>query len=249
MSCDGEHCGRLGEVRVDALLPAVRAVGSQPEPLGGRRIAAARSSRPRAARRWSSRRPRDSRPPMIAASATGRVGVGDHEVARVERRSVPSSVTELLARRGASYDDPALGEALRGRRRAAGCRARASRSSSRRRRSRSAASRRRRDARRQPGGDGAIAARRGRAGRCSAGSRRGRRSRRRPARRLPARGRVAGSGCELDAGRARRPRVRCRRPRAGPAGLPVTSTSSTSSLSGEDVRERRSRLGRRRAAR
>ena len=78
--------GRLRrQVRVDALLPAVRALGAQPEPLGGAGGSRpARSWRPRAGRRSSRRATSVSSPPMIPASATARSRVGDHEVGRLE---------------------------------------------------------------------------------------------------------------------------------------------------------------------
>ena len=63
-SCGRKVGRRLGEIRVDALLPAVRALGAQAEPLGGaedRRTA--RSSPPRAAPSSSPRRSRSPRRP------------------------------------------------------------------------------------------------------------------------------------------------------------------------------------------
>ena len=83
--------------------PSVRSA----EPLGGPAGSrSARSSPPRAAPRSSSSATSLSAPPMIAASATGLLTVGDQEVALVERAQRAVERAELLARARAAHDDP-----------------------------------------------------------------------------------------------------------------------------------------------
>ena len=103
---------------------------------------AARSSRPRAGRSVVASPTSVSSPPMIPASATGVRASAITRSAGSSLRSSPSSVRIFSPGARAADDDAALVELGRGRTRAAGCRARASRSWSRRRRSRSGACRR-----------------------------------------------------------------------------------------------------------
>ena len=153
-----------GEVGVDALLPAVRSLRAQPQPLGacgGSRRLEVRGleqhlGRPR-------RRPRVSSPPMIPASATARSASAITRSSGSSARSAPSSVRSVSPGARAADDDRPPRERGRSRTRAAGCRARASRSSSRRRRSRSGACPRRASRALSQSGDGADRRRRGRA--------------------------------------------------------------------------------------
>ena len=136
--------GGLGQVRVDALLPAARALGAQAEPLGA----------PEDRERLEVRRLEQDGGRGLVDLAVLRAHdpgerdrlrrVGDHEVGRLQRALLAVERADLLALRGPADDDAALVELGRGRTRAAGCRARASRSWSRRRCSRSGACRRRR---------------------------------------------------------------------------------------------------------
>ena len=105
-----EHGGGLREIRVDALLPAVRALGPQAEPL--RRAQDADRLEVRRLEQHLGRLVAHLAlgPPMIAASATGFVAVGDQEVALVERRRVPSSVRISSPARARRTDDAAAVE-------------------------------------------------------------------------------------------------------------------------------------------
>ena len=81
----GEHGRRLGEMRIDALLPAVRALGAETEPL--RCLQHADRLEVRRLEQHLGRRLDDLAvlaPPMIAASATGLLAVGDQQVALVD---------------------------------------------------------------------------------------------------------------------------------------------------------------------
>ena len=81
----GQHRGGLGEIRVDALLPAVRALGAEAEPL--RRLAArrsARSSPPRAAPRSSPSTTSLSGAAHDRGQRNRLLAVGDQQVALVD---------------------------------------------------------------------------------------------------------------------------------------------------------------------
>ena len=91
----------LGEVRVDALLPAVRALGAQPQPLG--RAEDAVRLEVRGLEQHARRRVADLG--LLAAHDPGErdaaLGVGDHEVVGLSSRSTPSSVRSFSpGRRG-----------------------------------------------------------------------------------------------------------------------------------------------------
>ena len=117
---------RPGEVRVDALLPAVRALGAQALALGGE-VDPVRLE-VRGLEQDGGRAVADLR--LLAAHDPGE---RDRRARRrrssgrpvVSSRSTPSSVRIRSPGRGAADDDPAAARACRSRTRAAGCRARA----------------------------------------------------------------------------------------------------------------------------
>jgi hypothetical protein len=107
-----EHRRRLGQVRVDALLPAVRALRAQPEPLRALELPigskfAASSSTAVVVSVTSV-----SRPPISPASATGRWAVGEHEVALVQLAELPVERPQLLAFARAPDHDAAIDEGV-----------------------------------------------------------------------------------------------------------------------------------------
>ena len=120
-----EDRGRLGLVRVDALLPAVRAVGTQREALG--RLQDPDRLEVRGLEQDVGRRIGD----LAVLTAHDRRqrnrlrAVGDDEVALVERAPDAVERPELLARTRSAHDDAASIERRPGRRRAEGCRRRA----------------------------------------------------------------------------------------------------------------------------
>ena len=106
-----EHRGRLGGVRVDALLPPVRALGAEtealrraqhPDRLEVRRLEQHLGRRVR--------RPRESSPPMIAASATGSSPSVISRSVGSSSRCVPSSVRSFSPSSRAPDDDAPAGQ-------------------------------------------------------------------------------------------------------------------------------------------
>ena len=117
-------CSR--EIRIDALLPAVRALRAQAQALGGAEdrvrleVRGLEQDLRRVARAISV-----SSPPMIPASATARSPSAISRSSGSSSRSTPSSVRSRSPVLRAPHDDLARRRASRSRRRAADCRARA----------------------------------------------------------------------------------------------------------------------------
>ena len=102
--------GLLGDVRVDALLPAVRALGAQREPLRG----AHDPDRLEVRGLEQDVRGVVGKLGLLAAHDPGErdraLGVGDHEIGRVELAQLAVERANLLPRLRPPDDDPALGE-------------------------------------------------------------------------------------------------------------------------------------------
>ncbi len=102
-----ERRRRAGEIRVDALLPAVRALGAEREPLR----AAEDPDRLEVRRLEQDARRRLGDLGLLAAHDPGErdraLRVGDHQVGRVELAQRPVERLHLLARPCAAYDDAA----------------------------------------------------------------------------------------------------------------------------------------------
>ncbi len=105
-----EPRGVLGDVRVDAFLPAVRALGAQPEPLGRVEDAVRLEVR----RLEQHRRRRLLHLGLLAAhdrrESDRALAVLDHEVARVELAQLAVERADLLAVARAPHSDLAAGE-------------------------------------------------------------------------------------------------------------------------------------------
>ena len=102
--------GRLGEVRIDALLPAVRALGAKTEPLAGReeavRLEVRRLEQHRLGR-FADLRLLSAHDPRERHRA---IGVGDHQVGRHELAVDAVEGAEPLSGVGTPYDDAPAAE-------------------------------------------------------------------------------------------------------------------------------------------
>ena len=101
-----------GQVRVDALLPAVRALGAERVALGApedRSRLEVRRLEEDGGRRL---RHLGVEPAHDPGEGDRALGVGDHEVGRVELAQVAVQARELLARACAAHDDPASAQRL-----------------------------------------------------------------------------------------------------------------------------------------
>ena len=175
-----EHGRRLGRIRVDALLPLVRALGAEREPLG--RLEDPDRLEVRRLEQHVGGLVGDLglEPAHDRGERDRLLAVRDQEIARAGARARCRRASAASRPRARGGRRSGRRRASRGRTRAAGCPTRASRSSSRRRRSRSTAC---------PRDGGACAAtaatgrpaRCGSRARCTAGSRRSPRPRRRRA--------------------------------------------------------------------
>ena len=117
----GERRSRLGRVRVDALLPLVRPLRAEPEPLGGAEDAdrlEVRRLEEQLGRRLGDLRLEASHD---RRERNGTLAVGDQQVARPELAERAVERAERLAFAGAPHEDPRRPREARGRTRGAGC--------------------------------------------------------------------------------------------------------------------------------